>query len=31
MLGWQENQIVLRFWVIALIAGLLGFALTFLG
>ena len=31
MSGWQENQIVLRFWLIALIAGLLGFALTFLG
>lgn len=31
MLGWQENQIVMRFWVIALIMGLLGFALTFLG
>lgn len=31
MSGWQENQIVLRFWLVALIAGLLGFALTFLG
>lgn len=31
MIGWQENQIVLRFWLIALISAMLGFALTFLG
>lgn len=30
MLGWQENQIVMRFWLIELIGGLLGFALTFI-
>jgi UDP-N-acetylmuramyl pentapeptide phosphotransferase/UDP-N-acetylglucosamine-1-phosphate transferase len=31
MLGWQENQIVMRFWLIGLIGAMLGFALTFLG
>lgn len=31
MLGWPENKIVLRFWLIGLIAGMLGLALTFLG
>jgi phospho-N-acetylmuramoyl-pentapeptide-transferase len=31
MLGWQENQIVMRFWLISLIGAMLGFALTFLG
>jgi len=31
MLGWPENKIVLRFWIIGLIAGMLGLALTFLG
>ncbi len=30
MLGWQESQIVMRFWLIGLIGGLLGFALTFM-
>lgn len=30
MIGWQENQIVLRFWLIALVGAMLGFALTFL-
>lgn len=31
MIGWEEDQIVLRFWLIELIGGMLGFALTFLG
>ncbi|MEL7645456.1 MAG: phospho-N-acetylmuramoyl-pentapeptide-transferase [Anaerolineaceae bacterium] len=31
MLGWQENQIVIRFWLIGFIGAMLGFALTFLG
>lgn len=31
MLGWPEDKIVLRFWLIGLIAGMLGLALTFLG
>ena len=31
MIGWEENQIVLRFWLIELIGAMIGFALTFLG
>ncbi|MFZ3069987.1 MAG: phospho-N-acetylmuramoyl-pentapeptide-transferase [Anaerolineaceae bacterium] len=31
MVGWQENQIVMRFWLIELIGAMLGLALTFLG
>lgn len=31
MIGWQENQIVLRFWLIELIGAMIGFALTFIG
>lgn len=31
MLGWPETQVVMRFWLIAMIGALLGFALTFIG
>lgn len=31
MLGWPENHVVMRFWLIQLIGALLGYALTFIG
>ena len=31
MIGWEENQIVLRFWLIELIGAMIGLSMTFIG
>jgi phospho-N-acetylmuramoyl-pentapeptide-transferase len=31
MIGWQENQIVMRFWLIELIGAMIGVSMTFIG
>jgi len=31
MIGWQENQIVIRFWLIELIGAMIGLSMTFIG
>ena len=31
MIGWQENQIVMRFWLIELIGAMIGLSMTFIG